>query len=40
MRNPFEEWNSAGNYQLLDEESIRMEILRKLPAPRGGISKN
>jgi hypothetical protein len=37
-RNPLEEWNSAGNYQLLDEEFTgRMELCRELPAPEQGI---
>jgi hypothetical protein len=33
-RNPLEEWNSAGNYWFLDEESIgRMKFYRELLAP-------
>jgi hypothetical protein len=32
-RNPMEEWNSAGNYWLMDEESTRrMKFRRKLLA--------
>jgi hypothetical protein len=37
-RNPPEEWNSAGNYRLLDKESTkRMEFCWELPAPGRGI---
>jgi hypothetical protein len=39
-RNQPEEWNSAGNYRLQDEESTRiMEFRRELPAPGRGIHR-
>jgi hypothetical protein len=38
MRNLPEEWNFAGNYWFLDEETTRrMEFCRELSAPRQGI---
>jgi hypothetical protein len=39
-RNPLEEWNSAGNYQILDEELAGgMDFCWELPAPRVRIHR-